>query len=88
MSKQKDVEFLCEMTGVREYGEGYTVDLIRNQAVNRLVIRAHNECNCNTTEVDLLDLMDWLMKGPKTRQTPEGFEIALWNQFSTKSDKR
>jgi hypothetical protein len=75
------------MTGVREYGDGDPVELVRNQSVNRLVVRTHNECGCNVTEVDLLDLLDWLTKGPKALQTAEGFEVPLWNPYFTTSGK-
>jgi hypothetical protein len=81
-----DVDVLSEMTGVREYGEGYPVELVRNQATNRLVLRAWNECHNNKIEIDLYDLLDWLQKGPKELRTAEGFEI--WTQSYGTSAKR
>jgi hypothetical protein len=55
-------EKLAELPSVREYGEGAAVELWRN--VNgRLVIRAYNDCRNNITDVDLLDILDWLRAG-------------------------
>jgi hypothetical protein len=52
------------MHGVREHSEGYPVDLCRDPASGRLTIRARNEGGNNITQVDLLDLIDWLRLGP------------------------
>lgn len=46
------------MEGVREYCEEMDVSLRTTNG--RLVIEARNECGHNSTEVDLLDLLDWL----------------------------
>lgn len=46
------------MVGVREHGEGYPVELVMRD--RRIVIRAYNEAHNNTTEVDLVDVLDWL----------------------------
>ena len=59
----REIDVLTTMTGVREYGSGYAVELVRNQATGRLVIRAFNEGRNNVTEVDLFDLLDWLNCG-------------------------
>ena len=83
---KNDVDVLCEMIGVREYGEGYPVELVRNQATNRLVLRAHNEGHNNVTEVDLFDVLEWLQKGPQESRSAEG--VSIWTQSSTKSDRR
>lgn len=48
------------MEGVREYTEGCPVELTRSAA--RLVIKATNEGGNNVTEVDLLDLLDWIKR--------------------------
>lgn len=46
------------MEGVREYNEELPVELWRVNG--RLVVRALNEGGNNGTEVDLLDLVEWL----------------------------
>lgn len=58
---------ICEMAGVREYAEGDPVELWRDDASGRLVIRARNECGNNSTYVDLLDLLDWVAAGTAKR---------------------
>lgn len=55
---------VCDMEGVREYGERATVELWRGET-GRLVLRAYNECGNNYTEIDLWDVMDWLSLGPR-----------------------
>ena len=52
------------MEGVREYVEGSTVELIRRQQNGRLVIRAYNEGGNSHTDIDFLDLAEWLRHGP------------------------
>jgi len=47
------------MNRVREYGEGSNVELWR-LANGRVAIRAYNECGSNYTEIDLIDLVQWL----------------------------
>ena len=51
-----------EMEGVREYCEEMAVELVKGYGVERLVVRALNEAGCNATEVDLLDLLEWVAK--------------------------
>lgn len=51
---------VSDMVGVREYSENYTVELHRDDETGRLVIRAYNEGHNNITEVDLLDVLEWL----------------------------
>ena len=49
------------MHGVREYNEEYDVSLkVGSYSEGRLVICALNEATYNATEVDLLDLIEWL----------------------------
>lgn len=57
---------LCDLIGVRAYHgcDDYPVQLWRHDETGRLVIRAYNEAGYNGTEVDLLDLVDWLKSGP------------------------
>jgi hypothetical protein len=54
---------ICDMVGVREYGEGDAVQLWQ-RASGRLVIVATNEAEICGTEVDLYDLTDWVQAGP------------------------
>lgn len=63
-----------KVLGVREYGEGYDVELICGASTNgRLSIRAKNEGGNNDTLVDLWDLIEWLQLGPQAGQTEGGF---------------
>ena len=55
------------MKGVQEYAEEMTVYLIQTEGLyktkegaGRYVIKALNECGCNSTEVDVLQLIQWL----------------------------
>jgi hypothetical protein len=48
------------MQGVREYTEEMEVTLKIWDANGRLIIHALNEAGYNCTEVDLLDLLDWV----------------------------
>jgi hypothetical protein len=48
------------MQGVREYCEDMEVTLQMQYKGTRLVINARNEGGYNSTEVDLLDLLDWV----------------------------
>jgi hypothetical protein len=57
-------------TDIREYGEGKVVEIIehdgyyynRPETKGRLVIIALNEGGHNSTEVDLLDVIEWVKK--------------------------
>jgi hypothetical protein len=60
-------EEVAVMVGVREYVEQDPVRLLRRspkapRGVGRLVISAENEGGYNGTEIDLLDLIEWLNK--------------------------
>jgi hypothetical protein len=55
---------IATMEDVREYAEGYPVELWRNRE-GRVIIRAFNECGNNVTEVDLYDLLEWLSRGQR-----------------------
>jgi hypothetical protein len=46
---------------VREYCEEMQVEL-RMRSNDRLVIRCYNECGNNITEMDLMDLLEYLKK--------------------------
>jgi hypothetical protein len=50
-----------KLTGVREYCEGMDVQLDKTKE-GRLIIVAYNEAGFNSTEIDLLDLTDWILK--------------------------
>ena len=52
-----------EMTSVREYSESMPVRLIVSDD-NRLAICAKNQGGCDCTQVDLLDLLEWLKSSP------------------------
>lgn len=55
-----DENTLVFTTGVREYLEGYPVQLYRDSRSGRLVVRAFNEATYNEVRIDLLDLMEWV----------------------------
>jgi hypothetical protein len=57
------VDVLAEMKGVREYIDGSPVELVRRQQNGRLVIRAYNEGGNSHTDVDFMDLVEWLQHG-------------------------
>ena len=59
------------MDGVTEYAEGYGVRLVettgtyvgigqRHEGAGRLIVRALNEAGYNCTEIDLLQLLEWV----------------------------
>lgn len=51
---------IATLTGVREYAEGYSVELRLEPETGRPVIVAWNEGHNNLTQVDLGDLVTWL----------------------------
>lgn len=53
--------FITDMEGVREYGEGYVVEL-HEEENGRLAIFALNEGGYNVTSVDLIDLIQWVKR--------------------------
>lgn len=76
MSEQ-DEQVGIPLTGVKEYAEGFDVELVRGPLTGgRFAIRALNEAGCNETIVDLWDLVDWLRLGPETRRTESGFWLS------------
>lgn len=56
-----------EMQGVREYAEGFPVELWRDATTGRLTIMAFNEGKCNSVDIDLEDLLHWLRDGEEQR---------------------
>ena len=49
------------MKGDREYCENMDVTLnTAHSDRSRVVIKAYNEAGCKTTEVDLMDIINWL----------------------------
>ena len=65
------------INGVREYTEGYPVELVRDPRSGRLSILAKNEGGNNETLVDLLDVVDWLRSGPRNGRDECGFFVEL-----------
>jgi len=64
------------LAGVREHGEGYGVELVREPTAHgRLSIRARNEGGNNDTLVDFWDLIDWLQRGPESGRADDGFYL-------------
>jgi hypothetical protein len=58
---------------VTELTEGYDVEIVRHDG--RLALRAKNEGGNNETIVDLLELAEWLQRGPKSGRTEGGFYL-------------
>ena len=56
---------ICEMKGVRQYGNSDPVELWRDDESGRLVIKAFNEGGYSCTDVDLWDLINWLQTGSR-----------------------
>jgi hypothetical protein len=53
---------ICDMNRVREYAEGYTVELWKEYDTGRFLIVARNENGQNDTMVDLVDVLNWLRR--------------------------
>lgn len=51
---------ICEMTGVREYAEGYPVEIQIDDKSGRAVVVGRNEGGYNEVAIDLMDLIGWL----------------------------
>jgi hypothetical protein len=49
-----------KMKGVRDYGEGFDVELWKRDEDGRLVVISYNEGGCNFTTIDLLDIIEWV----------------------------
>lgn len=56
------------MTGVREYAEGFPVEMQFDEKAQRFVIVAYNEDGFDSVAIDVLDLLRWMKSG--TVQTP------------------
>lgn len=54
---------ICEMTGVREYAEGYPVEIHIDDKSGRAVVVGRNEGGYNEVAIDLMDLIGWLKNG-------------------------
>lgn len=66
------------LDNVREYGEGYGVELVCSRETKfRLSVRAKNEGGNNDTLVDLYDLLDWLRFGPRSQRELNGFYLPI-----------
>ena len=62
MTDSQDATNFKKTTIAREYSEGMEVGVDREEDSNRWIVRAYNEGGHNCTEVDILDLVDWLRK--------------------------
>jgi hypothetical protein len=51
---------ICELDGVRGGDTGFPVQLIRDGASGRVMVRVVNEGGFACADVDLFDLLDWL----------------------------
>lgn len=54
---------IIEMISVREYSEGYPVELWKDDESGRLVFRARNEGGNNEVLIDVMDLIEWMRAG-------------------------
>lgn len=60
---RREPEKLITLPEVREYGDREPVE-IWNNSEGRLIIRAYNEGGNNSTDVDLIDLLEWAKQSP------------------------
>lgn len=65
------------IVGVKECDEGYPVELMRHPETGVLVVRAWNECQNNTTSVDLWSLIEWVRTGPSGAKDEAGFRLPI-----------
>ncbi len=65
---------ICDMADVREYSESFPVEFWRNDDTGRLTIIARNQGGFDCTNIDFLDLMDWLQRGPQQKTFPHAYE--------------
>ncbi len=66
---------LATLSGVREYAEGWDVELWRTRA-GRLIVRSYNEGHNAYTDVDLLDLLAGLSSAKGDGVLSEGVATA------------
>lgn len=74
----EQIDSTATMAGVREYAEGYPVELRvipAGDGAGRLALAARNEGGCNGTDVDLVDLIGWLRDNRPTLLYQLGLEI-------------
>jgi hypothetical protein len=74
-SERLDGALLFVLDGVREYTEGAPVEIRRNVSNGRLMVTAYNEGGNNNVQIDFLDLIAWLKKGPTQGRVTDGFAI-------------
>ena len=60
------------LEGVREYTEGYPVELRHDAITGRMMLRAYNEGRYRYTQIDLCDVLEWLSSGPADGRLPGG----------------
>ena len=48
------------LTGVREYAEGYPVELLWDEDIQRFIIYAKNQGGDDCVNIDLFDLIKWI----------------------------
>jgi hypothetical protein len=55
---------ICVMESVRELGEGFPVELWRDDDSGRLVVRPYNERHNGSVDIDFMDIISWCQRGP------------------------
>lgn len=63
---------IAVMDGVREYAEGYPVELLWDEERKRYIIYAQNQGGCDGVQIDFADLISFLQKGPRTIAAENG----------------
>ena len=56
---QSETSETVVLDGVAEYSEGHDVKLV-HASNGRLVVQAFNEAGCNCTQIDLIQMIEWL----------------------------
>jgi hypothetical protein len=63
---------IATMDGVREYAEGYQVELLWDEERKRYVIYAQNQGGNDGVLIDFADLISFLKSGPWTTSLEDG----------------
>jgi len=70
---------ISQMEFVREWSEGFPVELHRHETSGRLVIRARSSGGNSVVDIDLWDLVDWCKVGAPTdapKESDRGDNVA------------
>jgi hypothetical protein len=83
-SAQTSMQKLFALPSVVELGEHMPTELWRGDDEHRLVLRAFNEGGFGSTDVDLLDLVEWLATDARAQSLLDNSGYAI----SARHDRR